>query len=46
MNVTDVPAHTAPEGEAAILTLTGRFAFTVIVPLAVAVPHPPVKETV
>jgi hypothetical protein len=31
VKVTDVPAHIAPEGTAAILTLTGRIGLTVIV---------------
>jgi hypothetical protein len=31
VNVTDVPGHIAPKGEAAILTLTGITALTTIV---------------
>ena len=46
VNVTRVPEQTGPDGEAAMLTLAGNGELTVIVPLAVAVPHPPVKVTV
>ena len=31
VKVTEVPAHIAPDGTAAILTLTGRIGFTIIV---------------
>jgi hypothetical protein len=31
VNVTDVPVHIVPDGEAAIETLAGRFGLTVIV---------------
>ena len=46
VNSTDVPEQIDPEGEAAIITLAGRLGFTVIEPVAVTAPQPPVKVTV
>jgi hypothetical protein len=46
VNETDVPEQIDPEGEAAILTLAGRLGLTVIEPVAVTDPQPPVNVTV